>query len=62
MIGQISTTLGEANLNIIDMLNKCRNNIAVTLVDIDGDNDKQAVKSITQIEGVLSARCLGCGA
>jgi len=61
MIGKISTTLGESNLNIIDMLNKCRNDIAVTLVDIDGEQSEQAVAAITEIEGVLSARCLGCG-
>ncbi len=61
MIGQISTCLGTLNFNIIDILSRCRNDIAVTLVDIEGDNEERAIAEIDEIEGVLSIRCLGCG-
>jgi D-3-phosphoglycerate dehydrogenase len=60
MVGQISTDLAEAGLNIIDMLNKSRDDIAVTLLDVDQAPDDATLKRMADIEGVLSVRCLGC--
>lgn len=60
MLGQISTDLAEAGLNIIDMLNKSRGEVAVTLIDVDKAPSDEAIKRITEIDGVLSVRCLGC--
>ncbi len=37
MLGQISTCIAEAGLNILDMMNKSRNELAYTLVDVDSD-------------------------
>lgn len=60
MLGQISTELAEAGLNIIEMLNKSREDIAVTLIDVDGEPIEAAIRRIAGIAGVLSVRCLGC--
>ncbi len=60
MLGQVSTVLAAAGLNIIDMLNKSRSNIAVTLIDVDRVPEASVAESIASIEGVLSVRCLGC--
>ena len=60
MLGQISTDLAEAGLNIIDMLNKSRGEVAVTLIDVDTEPSQDAVARIADINGVLSVRCLGC--
>ena len=60
MLGQISTDLAEAGLNIIDMLNKSRGDIAVTLLDVDKAPDAATLERIESINGVLSVRCLGC--
>ena len=60
MVGQISTDLAEGGLNIIDMLNKSKDEIAVTLLDTDKEPDQVTVDRIAAIEGVLSVRCLGC--
>ena len=60
MVGQISTDLAEAGLNIVDMLNKSRENIAVTLLDTDKEPQKSTLDQIAAIEGVLAVRCLGC--
>jgi D-3-phosphoglycerate dehydrogenase len=60
MLGQISTDLAEAGLNIIDMLNKSRGEVAVTLIDVDRAPSDEAVRRIIGIDGVLSVRCLGC--
>ncbi|MEE8463154.1 MAG: phosphoglycerate dehydrogenase [Gammaproteobacteria bacterium] len=58
MVGQISTTLAEAGLNIADLLNKSRDDLAYTLVDVDGNADPETVARIGAIEGVLSVRAV----
>ncbi len=60
MVGQISTDLAEAGLNIVDMLNKSLGEVAVTLLDTDKDPGEETLKQIEEIDGVLSVRCLGC--
>ena len=57
MVGQISTCLADARLNIADLLNKSRGEYAYTLIDADGAVDADRCSaSIRAIEGVLSAR------
>ncbi|MCZ6561103.1 MAG: phosphoglycerate dehydrogenase [Gammaproteobacteria bacterium] len=58
MVGQISTALADAKLNIADLLNKSRDDLAFTLVDIDGEVDSATVEQIGNIEGVLSVRMI----
>lgn len=58
MVGQISTLLANAGLNIADLLNKSRGEVAYTIIDLDGGIDEQTLASIRQIEGVLSLRHL----
>ncbi len=60
MLGQVSTLLADAGLNILDMLNKSRGEIAVTLIDVDQPPAAETAEAIASIEGVLSVRCLGC--
>lgn len=60
MLGQVSTLLADGGLNIIDMLNKSRDEIAVTLIDVDKAPDSSVTEAIASIDGVLSVRCLGC--
>ena len=59
MVGQISTDLAAAGLNILDMLNRSRGEVAVTLIDIDRPCPEDTAARIRAIEGVLSVRCLG---
>lgn len=58
MVGQISTALANAGLNIIDMINKSRGDVAFTLVDIDKDVPESVVEELKAIDGVLSVRVL----
>jgi D-3-phosphoglycerate dehydrogenase len=60
MVGQISSDLGKEGLNILDMLNRSRENIAVTLLDVDKAPSQQLQDDLKKIDGVLSVRCLGC--
>lgn len=59
MVGQISTDLAEAGLNIVDMLNRSRGELAVTLIDIERQCPQETAQRIAGIDGVLSVRCLG---
>jgi len=56
MVGQISTCLAEARINIADLLNKSRGEYAYTLIDVDGAVGTDLLGRIAGIQGVLSAR------
>jgi D-3-phosphoglycerate dehydrogenase len=58
MLGQISTCIAEAGLNILDMLNKSRNELAYTLVDVDSDVPPECLKHLADIKGVLNVHPL----
>jgi D-3-phosphoglycerate dehydrogenase len=56
MVGQISTCLAAANLNIADLLNKSRGEYAYTIIDSDGAMPENVLAQIRGIDGVLAAR------
>jgi D-3-phosphoglycerate dehydrogenase len=58
MVGQISTILAEESANIVDMLNKSRDEVAYTLVDIEGGVSDTVVNNLKQVEGILMVRSL----
>lgn len=58
MIERISAAIANANLNIIDMLNKSRGEIACTLVDVNSPVSQVVVDEIAATEGVLKVRAL----
>ncbi len=56
MLGQISTAMAKAGLNIHNMVNKSRGEMAYTLVDVDSPVAQSAIDMIAAIDGVLSVR------
>ena len=58
MLGQISTTMASVGLNIHNMVNKSRGEMAYTLLDLDSAVPDVAVAKIRAIEGVLNVRTL----
>jgi D-3-phosphoglycerate dehydrogenase len=56
MLGQISTTMAQAGLNIHNMVNKSRGEMAYTLVDLDSAAAPDVVARIARIPGVLAIR------
>jgi len=58
MVGQISTCLADAGLNIADLLNKSRGDLAYTLIDTDAPIPAEVLARLRAIPGVLSARTL----
>ncbi|HEX4762747.1 MAG TPA: phosphoglycerate dehydrogenase [Usitatibacter sp.] len=58
MLGQISTTMAQAGLNIHNMVNKSRGEMAYTLVDLDSAAAPEVISRIARIPGVLSVRSI----
>ena len=58
MVGQISTLLADARLNIHNMVNKSRGDMAYTLVDVDSAVDASLLARLQAIAGVLNVRYL----
>jgi D-3-phosphoglycerate dehydrogenase len=59
MVGQISTCLGDAGLNIEDLLNKSIGNLAYTIVDVNEPVTDEIESKLRSIDGVLTLRNLG---
>ncbi len=58
MIEKITHLFGDNKINIADMLNKSKGNVAYNIIDIDGDIKDDLLKKISSIEGVISVRVL----
>jgi len=58
MLGQMSTAMANAGLNIHNMVNKSRGDMAYTLVDVDSPVSDAVITSLAGISGVLSVRYL----
>jgi D-3-phosphoglycerate dehydrogenase len=58
MVSQISTVLGDAKLNINNMINKSLNEIAITLVDVDSPVGDDVLVTMRAVEGVKRVRYL----
>jgi D-3-phosphoglycerate dehydrogenase len=58
MLGQISTAMAEAGLNIHNMLNKSKREMAYTLVDVDSAVPAEVLGRLSAIKGVLMVRYL----
>jgi D-3-phosphoglycerate dehydrogenase len=59
MVGQVSTCIANAGLNIEDLLNKSVGEFAYTIVDVNGEPKQELLDEIGSIEGVLTLRNLG---
>jgi D-3-phosphoglycerate dehydrogenase len=61
MLGQISTAMAQAGLNIHNMVNKSRGEMAYTLVDVDSPVLPEVQAGLAAIKGVLAVRYLPAG-
>lgn len=58
MVGQISTAMADAGINIHNMVNKSRGDIAYTMLDLDSPAAESSLLKIRGIEGVMTVRVL----
>lgn len=58
MVGQISTAMADAGMNIHNMVNKSKGEMAYTLVDVDSEPPQAVIDKIAAIKGVLMVRSI----
>ncbi len=61
VLSRVSSALGEAGYNIVDMLNKSRDAIAYTLVDVEQPVEPEVLDRVAATPGILSFRVIGAG-
>lgn len=61
MLGQMTSLLAERRINVIDLLNKSRDEIAYNLIDLEAAPDSGLLDALKAIEGVVSVRVVSSG-
>ena len=58
ILGSVLSVLADANLNVVDMVNKSREDIAYNIIDVEGNIDDSIKSSIAGVDGVVSVRII----
>ena len=58
MLGQMTAVLAERNINVIDLINKSRDDVAYNLIDLSEAPDQGLIEAIAQIESVINVRVI----
>ena len=56
MIGQITTILAENNINIVELINKSRDEIAYNLIDLETKPSEKVIADLEALENVINVR------
>jgi D-3-phosphoglycerate dehydrogenase / 2-oxoglutarate reductase len=56
VLGSILSILADEDINVIDMLNKSRDQVAYNLIDLETYPSETCIKAISDIDGVLNIR------
>ncbi len=59
ILGSILSILADENINVIDMLNKSREDIAYNLIDLQSSPPEQVLEIMRKIDGVVNVRLIG---
>jgi D-3-phosphoglycerate dehydrogenase len=58
VLGSVLAVLADAELNVVDMVNKSRGDIAYNIIDVEGDIDADIEEAIAAVEGVIRLRVI----
>ena len=58
MIGQITTILAENSINIVEMINKSRDEIAYNVIDLESEPSKKVIADLEALENVINVRAI----
>lgn len=58
ILGNILSILADENINVIDMLNKSRNDVAYNLIDVATYPEPAAIEKMRQVDGVINVRVI----
>jgi len=56
ILGSVLSILADRNINVIDMLNKSREEVAYNLIDVEAEPTEELVRAIEGIEGVINVK------
>ena len=59
MIGEITSLLAKHSINIYDMLNKSKGDLAYNIIDVDGELNDEMIAELKEIEGIIMVRVIG---
>ena len=58
VLGSVLSILADSELNVVDMVNKSRNEVAYNIIDVEGEISSEIVEQIQQVDGVMRIRVL----
>ena len=58
MLNQVLSVLADRNINVIDMINKSRNDVAYNIIDIEQEPTAELIQALEDIDGVIKVRTL----
>lgn len=58
VLGQVLSLLADANLNVVDMVNKSRGEIAYNIIDLEGDINEEIIDKVARVDGVMRVRLI----
>lgn len=58
ILGSVLSILADANINVKDMINKSRDDIAYNIIDVEDRPEDSVLESIKAIEGVINLRLI----
>ena len=58
IVSQFTNTIAEVGVNIVDMLNKSRDEVAYTLIDLESEISDMTIDNLKKIDGILTLRVL----
>jgi D-3-phosphoglycerate dehydrogenase len=58
VLGNVLSILADEELNVIDMVNKSRNEVAYNIVDVEGQVTTAILEKIQQVDGVIRVRAV----
>ena len=59
MLGSVLSVLADANINVADMLNKSRGDLAYNLIDMESCPDEATLAQLRSLEGIVNVRLIG---
>ncbi len=58
MLNQVLSVLADRNINVIDMINKSRDDVAYNIIDIEQEPTAELIQALEDIDGVIKVRTL----
>ncbi len=58
MLGKITGILADMNINISDLNNRSKGDLAYTLIDVDSEVDETELKKALKVNGIISVRVI----